>query len=118
MFFPKKIKTKPGQCRPSCLRFLILHRPALRLRPLYSPRPRPHSSHPLQPPRVPSAHQLFQKKIYVEEDIPEIRKLVALDSGPREDLLIFLSFHTLVIYHVFTSRSNKCTSKIYTKTDK
>ena len=47
-----------------------------------------------------------------------IRKSVALDSGPREDLLIFLSFYTLVIYHVFTSRSNKCTSKVVTPNNK
>ena len=33
------------------------------------------------------------------------------DPGTKEDLLIFLFFYTLVIYHVFTSRSNKCTSK-------
>ena len=33
------------------------------------------------------------------------------DPGTKEDLLIFLFFNTLVIYHVFTHRSNKCTSK-------
>ena len=33
----------------------------------------------------------------------KIHKSVALDSGPREELLIFLSFYTL----------NKCTSKTY-----
>ena len=42
----------------------------------------------------------------------KIRKSVASKPGTREDLLIILSFYTLVIYHVFTSRSNKCTSKI------
>ena len=30
-----------------------------------------------------------------------------MDSGPREDLLVFLSFYTLCIHHVFTSSSNK-----------
>ena len=38
----------------------------------------------------------------------EIRKLVVSDPGTREDLLIFLSFSLLVIYHVFITRSNKC----------
>jgi len=47
-----------------------------------------------------------------------IRKSVALDSGSREDQLIFLYFYTLVIYHVFTSRSNKCTSKVVTPDNK
>ena len=42
----------------------------------------------------------------------KIRKWVVLDSGTREDLLIFLSFYTVVIYHVYTSRSNKCTYKL------
>ena len=42
----------------------------------------------------------------------KIRKSVVSDPGTREDLLIFLSFNTLVIYHVFISKSNKCTSKI------
>ena len=49
----------------------------------------------------------FPKEVY------KIRKSGALDSGPREDLLILLSFYTLVIYHVFTSRSNKCTSNTF-----
>ena len=52
-FLPKTIKSKPGQCHLSYLHFLILHRPSLRPRPLYSPRPRPHSSRPLQPPQFP-----------------------------------------------------------------
>ena len=42
----------------------------------------------------------------------EIRKSVVSDLGTRKDLLNFLSFYTLVIYHVNISRSNKCTSKI------
>ncbi len=42
----------------------------------------------------------------------EIRKSVVSDFGTRKDLLNFLSFYTLVIYHVNISRSNKCTSKI------
>ena len=42
----------------------------------------------------------------------EIRKSVVSDPGTGEDLLIFLSFYTLVIKYVFISRSNKCTSKI------
>ena len=33
----------------------------------------------------------------------KIRKSVVLDSGPREDPLIFLPFYTLNIFHVFTS---------------
>ena len=41
----------------------------------------------------------------------EIRKSVVSDPGTGEDLLNFLSFYTLVIYHVIISRSNKCTSK-------
>ena len=43
----------------------------------------------------------------------EIRKRVALDSGIREDLIIFLSFYTVVIYNVFRYRSNECTSKTF-----
>ena len=34
-----------------------------------------------------------------------------MDSGPREDLLIFLSFNTIVIHYLCVSRSNKYTSK-------
>ena len=34
------------------------------------------------------------------------------------DLLIFLSFITLIIYNVFTSRSNKCTYKVVTPDSK
>ena len=41
----------------------------------------------------------------------------SVGSGTREDLLILLSFTTLFIYHVFISRSNKCTSKIFIYTD-
>ena len=41
----------------------------------------------------------------------EIRKSVVSDLGTREDLLNFLFFYILVIYHVIISRSNKCTSK-------
>ena len=44
----------------------------------------------------------------------EIRKSVVSDLETREDLLNFLFFTTLVIYHVIISRSNKCTSKIAT----
>ena len=40
----------------------------------------------------------------------EILKQVASEPGTREDLLIFLSFNTLVIHHVLLSRSNECTS--------
>ena len=54
--------------------------------------------------------------IIVEDEIPQedykFRKWVVSDSGTREDLLISRSFSTLVIYHVFTSRNNKCTSKV------
>ena len=39
-------------------------------------------------------------------------EICKMNLGIREDLLNFLSFYTLVIYHVFTTRSNKCTSKI------
>ena len=39
-------------------------------------------------------------------------EICKMNHGIREDLLNFLSFYTLVIYHVFTTRSNKCTSKI------
>ena len=42
----------------------------------------------------------------------EIQKSVVSDPGTREDLLNFLSFYTDVIYHVFTTRGKKCTSKI------
>ena len=41
----------------------------------------------------------------------EIRKSVVSDLRSREDQLNYLSFYTLVIYHVIISRSNKCTSK-------
>ena len=41
-----------------------------------------------------------------------------LESGTREDLLNFLSFQTLVIFHVFTIRSNKCTTKVVTLDNK
>ena len=51
---------------------------------------------------------------YPKEDY-KIRKPVVSDPGNREDVIIFLSFYTLVIYHVFISRSNKRTSKLYTK---
>ena len=51
---------------------------------------------------------------YPKEDY-KIRKSVVSDPGNREDVIIFLSFYTLVIYHVFISRSNKRTSKLYTK---
>ena len=44
----------------------------------------------------------------------EIRKSVGSDLGTREDLLNFLFFYILVIYHVIISRSNKCTFKIAT----
>ena len=44
----------------------------------------------------------------------EIRKSVVSDPGTGEDLLNFLSFYTLVIYHVIISISNKCTSKVVT----
>ena len=37
----------------------------------------------------------------------EIRKLAVSDPGTREDLLAFLSFNSLVIYHVFISISYK-----------
>ena len=47
-----------------------------------------------------------------------IRISKALDSGPRKDLLIFISFYSLVIYYVFTSRSNKCTSNLVTSDNK
>ena len=40
------------------------------------------------------------------------------DPGTGEDLLNFLSFYTLVIYHVIISRSNKCTSKVVTPDNK
>ena len=40
------------------------------------------------------------------------------DPGTREDLLIFLTSSLLVIYHVFISRSNKCTSKVVTPDNK
>ena len=55
----------------------------------------------------------------LEDEIPKredykIRKPVASDSGTREDLLILISFNRLVIYNVFLSRSNKCTSKVVT----
>ena len=64
----------------------------------------------------------YQSRLSVEDEIterglwkPENRKLVESDPGTREDLLNLLSFYTLVIYqyHVFTTRSNKCSSKIY-----
>ena len=42
----------------------------------------------------------------------EIRKIRVSDPGIREDLLNFLSFYKLVIYHVITTRSSKCTSKV------
>ena len=48
----------------------------------------------------------------------EIRKWVVSDPETGEDLLIFLSFITLVIYHVFTSRSKKITSKVVTPDSK
>ena len=48
----------------------------------------------------------------------KIRKSESWDPGTREDLLIFLSFNKLVIYHVFMSRSNKCTSKVVTPDSK
>ena len=41
----------------------------------------------------------------------EIRKRVESDPGTREDLLNFLFFYTLFMYYLFTTRSNKCTSK-------
>ena len=41
-----------------------------------------------------------------------ITSAVSTDSGPGEDLLIFLSFNTIVIHYVFVSKSKKCTSKI------
>ena len=45
----------------------------------------------------------------------EIRKSVVVSNfGTREDLLIFFPFITFVIYNVFISRSNKCTSKVVT----
>ena len=47
-----------------------------------------------------------------------IRKRVALDSGPREDLLIFLSLNTIVLHYVFVSRSKNCTSKVVTPDNK
>ena len=40
-----------------------------------------------------------------------IRKSVALDYGPREDLLIFLSFNAIVIHYLYVSRSKKYASK-------
>ena len=40
-----------------------------------------------------------------KEDYEIFKKVVS-------DLLIFLSFITLIIYNVFTSRSNKCTSVV------
>ena len=56
---------------------------------------------------------LFRKHLQGDnkEDY-EIRKSVVSDLGTREDLLIFFSFYTLVIYHVIISRSNKCTSNV------
>ena len=59
----------------------------------------------------------------LEDEIPKredykIRKPVASDSGTREDLLILISFNRLVIYNVFLSRSNKCTSKVVTPDNK
>ena len=38
-----------------------------------------------------------------------IKKSVISDPGTREVQLNFLSFYTIVIYYVFTTRSNKCT---------
>ena len=48
----------------------------------------------------------------------EIRKSVVSNLGTREDLLNFLFFYILVIYHVIISRSNKCTSKVETPDNK
>ena len=48
----------------------------------------------------------------------EIRKSVVSDPGTGEDLLNFLSFDTLFIYHVSINRSNKCTSKVVTPDNK
>ena len=62
-------------------------------------------------------------KYIVEEEFPErwlwnpqISSVVY--PWTREDLLNFLSFYTLVIFHVFFSRSNKCTSKVVTPDNK
>ena len=48
----------------------------------------------------------------------KIRKSVVSDLGTREDLLNFLFFYILVIYHVIISRNNKCTSKVMTPDNK
>ena len=45
-------------------------------------------------------------------------KSVVSDPRIREDLFNFLSFYTLIIYHVFTTRSIKCTSKGVTPDNK
>ena len=55
----------------------------------------------------------FVEDIKSPKEDYEIRKSVVSDPGTGEDLLNFLSFYTLVIYHVIISRSNKCTSKVY-----
>ena len=41
-----------------------------------------------------------------------------LDSGPKEDLLIFLSFNTIVIDYEFVSRSIKNTFEVVTPDSK
>ena len=56
---------------------------------------------------------MLQRMKSPKEDY-EIRKGVVSDLGTREDQLNYLSFYTLVIYHVIISRSNKCTSKVVT----
>ena len=53
---------------------------------------------------------LYRKKSPNEDY--KISNSIVSDPGTREDLLIFLSFITLAIHHVFISRSDKCTSKI------
>jgi len=50
-----------------------------------------------------------------KEDYEICKKLY---PGTRVDRRNFLSFYTLVIYHVFTTRSNKCTSKVVTPGNK
>jgi hypothetical protein len=65
-----------------------------------------------------SANQSDVEDMKSPKEDYEIRKSVVSDPGTGEDLLNFLSFYTLVIYHVIISISNKCTSKVVTPDNK